>query len=201
MQKQFSLAVPLAALLVLTGCTGRHAAPVEPKVEMIERSIAPEGNRFASVLDGDVDPDRMPSRSRWEASYSRKYNHRVASIMAESNDQIIQLVCYPRDFFIQILPRRQLSSPPESRRIAFAFDDGPLTEQSLKAKQLSKSDWYFGGGKEDAGFRALLRDLKTHREFTTVIIESGEEVMRERFTLAGAAEAIDFVLQSCGGQT
>jgi hypothetical protein len=143
--------------------------------------------------------DRAPSIGK--PAIPGSTNHRIASIMARSNDQLIQLVCDPDHFFIQIVPRLQLSSPVESRRIAFAFDGGPLKEQPWKAKEYSKTDWDFGGGKEKPGFRQLIQDLKRHRELTTVISDSDKnKTIRRHFTLEGSAKAIDFVLQACSGQ-
>lgn len=191
-------AIAILGVLSVAGCAQPHHAPTEPQGGTIERSLAPKGPLPAFAHDGDADPGRRPSTERWEASYSRKFNHRIASIMSRSNDQLIQLVCDPDHFFIQIVPRQQLGSPVASRRIALAFDGGPLQEQPWEAKEYSKTDWDFGGGSGKPGFRQVIEDLKEHRELTTVISSSGKETIRRHFTLQGSAKAIDFVLQTCG---
>jgi hypothetical protein len=184
---------------ILFAATASIAGCASPQGAKTATGAAQRPDVPSFVKDADaIGPNEQSSTERWEAFYSNKDGLRSTAIMARSRDNMIQLACFPGDFFLQIIPRDQLNSPMNARRIAFAFDGGPLMEQTWKAQQLSKRDWDFGADDRDPGFKEVIAGLKSHREVTTVIIESDKEVMRQTYTLEGAAQAIDYVLEACG---
>jgi hypothetical protein len=181
------------ALLTLAGCANAPAAGSGGVKTTAGKSLPP------FVLDADrADPNRPTSHMHWDALYSRRDDLSSASVMSTSQDNLIQIVCYKNDLFLQVIPKAQLSSALSSRRLSLGFDDGPLAEQPWKAVQVTKQDWTFDAGYGQAGFHEAIAGFKQHHGFTTAISESGKEAMRQSYTLDGAAPAIDFVLAACG---
>jgi len=145
-------------------------------------------------------PAWRPAMTQWD--YSPPMNGdgmHIALINAAGEQNALQLYCHEptKDLVVQVAPKG-IAGTAADQALTLAFDDGAPVLQHWTAQMYEGRFFDFSLGKEEAGFDAVVRDLKIHRSVELVISTAGKEVRRDRFSLDHGAEVIDRVLEICG---
>ncbi len=154
-------------------------------------AMPPGSVQSGDTLPGDkrVDQTRV---DRWDVAQGSEFAN--AAVMAQTRDAILLVGCAEgeRSVGIYVDPERKIPGSRRTRAITASYDGGaPEALDWLGLEEIYATD--------DArpGFQAAVDDLKTHKEVEFVITDSGNEVMRNRFSLNGAAGAIETVIAAC----
>lgn len=153
-------------------------------------------------MSGTAGPNAMIPNDHWTLStFDQDGQYSIASVMASTNDDLLNVTCDPTDIYVSINPKRSLPAVVANRGLALAFDGGAPIAQHWKTGTLTGSGFgsqdYFEVDAGDPQFDAVIAAFKQHREVDVSITDSGTEVQHQTFTLNGAPEQIAKVEAAC----
>jgi hypothetical protein len=140
------------------------------------------------------DPKHRIGYTHWEVVQLPGQTVPIASIMDSTDKILLSLGCTKGTFLVLgPLKEGQYLNHPS---IELAWDGSLETERLLR--WFPSDGWGFGTVAGEPGFTPAIAHLKQHETLEATITAADGTVLRYRFALAEADNAIDYVISACG---
>jgi hypothetical protein len=179
----------LVALWILAGCAQQKAQPGSGSSTAASSSGSSTGSLDALL--------RMSPTDRWETGIEKDGSAVVyanAGAATAARDAVLLLGCSSdeKSVVLMITPKGGMKLDPSIRPVTIILDGDTTLAQDWQSSKTS-----YWAAQSDPGFPDLLETLKIHKEVEFVLGGAGREIDRRRFTLNGAAKAIEDVMSNC----
>jgi hypothetical protein len=142
------------------------------------------------------DPDHRVSSRHWEVVELPGEKSTLASVTDSTGKVLLALSC-DGDKSLGLVMGRPEGETLRDPTLEIIWDGESTAERSWSAAPDNEA-WGFGALEGHSAFWPSVARLKQRPSFEAVVRDSGHPEQHYRFSLAQAAETIDYVLAKCG---